>query len=112
MAFCNQFERDIHFAKHGHDFGAADASEYEQMADDFMYGPLGPDTHECTRPLGPTGVQDELRFDFGTHFEAVACIVPAFIRTFYTVRIMIIARHGGQLGYFAYECGRIAGVNL
>lgn len=112
MPFADGFERDLHFKKHGHKFGAADAVEYERMADHFMYGPLDPDARECTRPVGPTGVQDKVRFDFGTHYEAIACIVPSFLRTFFPVELRFILRRGGETGYFAYECGRMAGVNL
>jgi hypothetical protein len=108
MPFANTFERDLHFAKHGHKFGAADALEYERMADAFMFGLMGVDTQECIRPGGI----DRVRFDFSTHHEGVACIIPEFVRTFYPVRQLTIARHGGEEGYFAYECARISGMNL
>jgi hypothetical protein len=112
VPFANHFERDIHFTKHGHKFATVDATDYERMADVFMYGALGPDTHECMRPVGPTGVRDRVRFDFGTHYQAIACIVPAFLRSFYPVELRFIARRGGEAGYFAHECGRMVGVNL
>lgn len=112
MPFANNFERDLHFAKHGHKFGAASADEYERMADHFMYGPLDQDTRECTRPVGPKGKQDKLRFGFVTHYQAVACIMPAFVRTFHPVELRFIAKRGGEAGYFAYQCGRMAGVDL
>ena len=108
VPFANTFERDLHFAKHGHKFGAADALQYERMADVFMFGGIGVETHECIRPRNT----DRVRFDFGTHYEGVACIVPEFVRTFYPVRAATIARHGDEAGYFAYECGRVSGVNL
>jgi hypothetical protein len=74
---------------------------------------LGPDTRECKRPVSPkTGEQDRLRFDFGTHYQGIACIAPAFIRSFYPVELRFIMKRGGEAGYFAYECARIAGVNL
>jgi hypothetical protein len=108
MPFANIWERDTHFAKHGHEFGAADPSEYEQLADAFVDGPLASSTHECTRP----GVTDRLRFDFGNYYESVACIAPAFVKTFYIVRTKVVARHGGAAAYFAWDCGRVAGVDL
>lgn len=108
MPFANAYERDIHFVKHGHKFGASDALEYERMADEFMFGPLGAQTHECIRPEGI----DRIRFDFGTRYEGVACRAPEFLRTFYPVRTTTIARHGGEAAYFAYECSRRGGVNL
>ncbi len=103
MPFLSNFERDLHFTKHGHKFHAADASEYERMADEFIYGLLDFDTHECIRPSG----KDRVRFGFLTHYEGVACRIPEFIRTFYPVRVTTIARHGGDVGYFAYECSRM-----
>lgn len=108
MPFCNAWERDTHFVKHGHKFGAADASEYERMADEFMVGPLG-DARECSR-----ADHDRLRFGFVTHLECIARTAPApeCIRTFYPVGATAIARHGGEAGYFVFECNRQHGVNL
>lgn len=108
MPFRDQYERDIHFQKHGHEFGAADADEYERMAHQFMYGARGQNTRECTRPKSRRGEQDRVRFDFGTHFQAIACFIPAaFLRTFYVVKTTMIAHCGGEAQYFADECARI-----
>jgi hypothetical protein len=110
MPFANLFERDLHFTKHGHKFGASDASEYERMADAFMYGPLDDDSRECVRPDGV----DRVRFGFVTHYEGITCLIPApeVLRTFYPVKITTISRHGGEAAYFAFECGRRIGLNL
>lgn len=108
MPFANLWERDTHFAKHGHEFGAPDPARYEQMADTFMYGPIAATTHECTRPQGI----DRIRFDFSSYHEAVACIAPAFLRTFFIARNKTVTRHGGPAAYFAWDCGRVGGVNL
>jgi len=110
MPFVNLFERDLHFTKHGHKFGAADASAYERMADAFMYGPLDDETDECMRPEGI----DRVRFGFVTHYEAIARLVPApeTIRTFYPVKWKTIARRGGEAAYFVFECNRRGGVDL
>ena len=103
MPFANDMERELHFWKHGEEFGATDSLEYERLADAFMYGPLGVDTHQCFRPGGI----DRVRFDYGTHFEGVACTRPEAVRTFYTVGLGLIRRHGGEAGYFVHECNRV-----
>lgn len=107
MPFANVWERNIHFAKHGHEFAAGGPAEYEQLAEAFMYGPAAATTHECTRPRG----LDRIRFDFASYHEAVACVAPAFLRTFFVVRNRTVARHGGPTGYFAWDCGRVGGVD-
>lgn len=103
MPFSSQFERDIHFAKHGSEFGAVDALDYERMADAFMTGPIDSNTHECIRPQG----RDRLRFGFVTLWLGVACVAPVFIKTFHVVRLLAVASHGGSAGYFSWQCGRI-----
>lgn len=103
MPFANPAERDLHYAKHGHQFGAVDPLEYERLADDFLYGAMAVSTHECIRP----DRIDRVRFDYGTHFEGVACRQPDFIRTFFAVDLRRVRRRGGEAGYFAYECGRV-----
>ena len=102
VPFANTFERDLHFTKHGHKFGALDASDYERIADVFMFGVMGIATHECIRP----GNVDRVRFDFRTHYEGVACILPEFVRTFYRVERRFILKYGGEARYFAHECSR------
>lgn len=103
MPFENQTERAIHFKKHGHKFGAADETAYEQMADAFMFGAMSVDTRECLRPQ-----RDRLRFEaVRTHFGVAATEPRDFIRTFYPVNPDLIRRRGGNVGFFAYECGRV-----
>lgn len=41
-----------HFERHKHEFGAATADEYEQMADAFWLRPAFPPLFECTRRNG------------------------------------------------------------
>ena len=41
-----------HFLRHGHEFGADSAEEYEAMADKFWHRPVIPPLHECTRGNG------------------------------------------------------------
>lgn len=110
MPFCNALERDTHFVKHGSKFGAVDAAEYERMADMFVFGARAGDAQDCIRPYNG----DRVRFGFVTHFECVVrrVPVPECVRTFYPVKATLIARHGGEAGYFADECARVPGVNL
>lgn len=103
MPFANDLERDLHFAKHGHKFGAADALEYERMADAFMYGPMDIDAQECIRP----NRIDRIRFGFATHYQGIVCMIRNVLRTFYPVRAATIRRRSGEANYFAYECSRI-----
>jgi hypothetical protein len=103
MPFANDMERELHFWKHGEEFGAVDAMDYERMADGFLYDPLTGNVHECNRTNG----RDRVRFDFGTYIEGVACLRPDFIRTFFVVSLGLVNRHGGPTGYFAHECNRV-----
>ncbi len=109
VPFCDVWERDTHFVKHGQKFGAADAAEYERMADSFVFGATADDARDCIRPN-----VDRVRFGFVTHLEGIVRRVPEpeCVRTFYPVRGTTIANHGGEAGYFAYECARVPGVNL
>ena len=100
VPFANQYERESHFVRHGAEFGAANAIEYETIADAFMYGALEPDARQCVRPNGI----DTVRFNFVTHFQAIAH--PRALRTFYVVKASVIANHGNELGYHHYECNR------
>lgn len=102
MPFATPLHRDTHFVKHGHKFGAADALEYERMADSFLFGPSDADTKDCTRPSG----RDRFRFGFVTHYAGIAALVTNHVRSFYPVEDRVIARHGNENGYFAFECGR------
>ena len=103
MPFQDTLERDLHFAKHGHEFGAADAAEYERMADAFMFGPIAAEVRECIRQNG----MDRLRFGYSSHHFGVATTRPVSVRTFYIVRAINIASHGGTREYFQWQCGRI-----
>jgi len=103
MPFQDTLERDIHFAKHGSEFGAIDAVEYERMADTFMFSAMALEVHECIRPQG----QDRIRFGFITFRLGVACVAPQFIRTFHVVGLRTVRSHRDSVGYFAWQCGRI-----
>ncbi|SRR5258708_35406735 len=103
MPFANNFERALHFQKHGHEFGASTEIDYEQMADAFMFGILAPPAQECTRP----NRVDRLRFNNSNRNFGVAHVRPEFLRTFYRVSSIKIARHGGGAAFFGYECARM-----
>jgi pyocin large subunit-like protein len=96
--------RDTHFLKHGADFGASTAEEYEQMAEEFMFGERDKNTRECTRP----NHGQRIRFDFWSRrFGSAESAVSEHLRTFYRVRQAHIDYHGGENAYFGWECGRI-----
>jgi hypothetical protein len=102
MPFATQFERDIHFRKHGHKFGTASPDEYENMADAFMFCPMRLSMRECAR----ANTVDRLRFNIVNRHFGAANIAPEFLKTFYPVPLHTVAKHGGSINYFAYECGR------
>lgn len=96
-------KRDIHFQKHGQQFGAADAAAYEAMADAFMFGARDINTRECRRPnLGA-----RLRFSIWTRYFGAASVNPDFVKTFHIVNRAKVNNHGGENQYFGWECGRI-----
>lgn len=105
MPFCNTYERDIHFLRHGSEFSATNAEQYERMADAFAFGVMGNDTRECVR----RNMIDGIRFDFSSHDFSVCRLAPGApcIRTFYVVRNATVANHIDEAGYFAFECNRI-----
>lgn len=101
VPFANPYEKAIHFARHGSDFGAADEDDYERMGDAFMYGPRNADTRECSCP--PTGRRRK-RMDFVTvHFGAAAATGNVLV-TFYIPEPDNVRRHGGVAGLFRVYC--------
>ena len=65
------------------------------------------DARDCVRP----NYGHRVRFGFVSHLEGVARRIPApeCVRTFFPVKRTTIARHGGEAGYFRFECDRIPG---
>jgi hypothetical protein len=82
MPFANVLERDIHFKKYGHEFGATDELQYEEMADNFMVAPLTLTMRECTRPNGT----DRVRLNIANKHFGVGVVASPIVRTFYGVR--------------------------
>ena len=95
-------QRDIHFRRHGHEFGVGTAGDYEKLADAFMFGPMNANTHQCTRPNGE--LRD--RMDFRTVHFGVAVIARPELVTFYVPGPATVARHGGVAKLFADYCAR------
>ncbi len=103
MPFANARQRNIHFQKHGAEFGAATEADYEAMADLFMSGPMNANTKDCTRVACDDYVRmDLVKTDFG-----VTCISTAFLRTFYKPPAMKIWNRGGTKRFLAHECARV-----
>lgn len=117
--FVNERQRNRKFFKHGADFGASNAEEYERLADEFLGGPVADGVLECSRSEG-----DRLRYDPRTERYGVLGSDDV-IRTFFkpvpcssirdvTLRNIAIERgmcHGyaTNLLYFQSECRRIYG---
>jgi len=102
MPFANAFERDIHFKKHGSDFGAATEIQYEQMADAFMTAPLTLTMRQCVRPNGT----DRVRINIANKHFGVGAVASAIIQTYYIVPFHRYVRRNGIVGFFNYECAR------
>jgi hypothetical protein len=102
MPFANDYERDIHFKKHGSEFGAATEIQYEQMADAFMTGPMVLTMRECVRPNGT----DRLRINIANKHFGVAVVASAILKTYYIVPFHRSVRHQGIVGFYNFECAR------
>jgi filamentous hemagglutinin len=101
--FEDEASKADHFQRHGSDFGAKTADEYEKMARDFLNAPLDASVGnvlECVR----RGNGDTIRSD--TTSEAFAIMRrDGTIRTFYKPKV---AWHGycANLFYFQAECAK------
>ena len=102
VPFDSVMERDIHFRRHGHEFGIGTADEYERLADEFMFGAMNADTHECIQATKPR----RNRMDFATVHFGVASGNPESLITFYIPRPDTVVRHGGVAKLFADYCAR------
>jgi hypothetical protein len=69
-------ELATHFRKHGHKFGAATETDYERLADSFLFGAMDFDTQDCVRPQGI----DRVRFKGSNRYLGVATTGPIFVR--------------------------------
>jgi len=102
-----------HFQKHGEDFGASNANEYERMADEFL-GLEKPETvHECVRGSGSRLRYDPMTDAFGvidqtrviqTFFKPVPCSsLPGSVREAQRITGRC-HRYANNLVYFKAEC--------
>lgn len=102
VPFHSAMNRDIHFRRHGREFGATSPEEYESMADAFMFGPMDTDTHECVRP----NRRLRNRMNFVTIHFGVGKVRDGILCTFYIPKRDTIARHGGVAQLFSDYCAR------
>jgi hypothetical protein len=102
VPFASVMERDIHFKRHGDEFGLATPDEYEQLADAFMFGVMDSDTHERMRPNGR--LRNRMNF-LTLHFGVAVVVNPALV-TFYIPRPDTVTRHGGVAQLFDDYCSR------
>jgi len=115
--FVNHRQRNRKFSKHGAEFGASNAEEYERFADEFLSGSMASGVQECARKQG-----DKVRYD--PQSEAYGVLDSAgIIRTYYkpvpcsSIRDPLTRaaarqagmchRHATNLLYFQWECRRI-----
>jgi len=76
-SFADDAKLQDHWQRHGGDFGATDAAEYEQQANTFLNGPAGPNVLEKVRANG-----DVVRYDPTTEEFGIAR-ADGGIRTYY-----------------------------
>lgn len=102
VPFLSAWQRSLHFAKHGHEFGTKNEFDYEAMAEAFMGAAMHPNTHECYRT---TGMRDRCRIDANTrHFGIVFNVLT--VRTYYIVTAAKIIRYGSAAGYVLAQCAK------
>lgn len=92
----------MHFEKHGHEFGATSAVEYETMAEAFMVAPMTLTMRECIRPNGTHRLRLNI---FNKHF-GVGVVQSTIVMTFYIVPLHQLIRRGGPGAFFEHECAR------
>jgi len=103
VPFANAIQRQLHFVKHGHKFGAVDEFDYERMADTFMSMLMHPNMFECCRAVGTF---DRIRLDGLTRFFGVA-YNGTVLRTFHPRSAASIAAKGGPLGFVTFKCAEV-----
>jgi len=106
VPFGSVYQRDIHFQRHGAEFGAATQAEYEAMADLFTSGPMNADSRDCTRHR-LDGDEDYVRMDLRRTDFGVNCANRGFLRTFYRPDPGNIRVRGGCSGFLVYQCARV-----
>jgi hypothetical protein len=102
MPFANDEERDLHYKRHGHEFGAANALQYEGMADAFLSGPLTITMRECIRPNGT----DRVRINIANKHFGVGVVHSQIVQTFFIVPLHKVIRRGNIVEFYNFECQR------
>jgi hypothetical protein len=117
--FVNDRQRNRKFSKHGTEFGASNAEEYERFADEFLGGSAPSGIQECARTGGDRLRYDPLTEAFGvvdstgiirSYYRPVPCasIRDPLVRA--TVRLAgMCHRYANNLLYFQEQCGRLYG---
>jgi len=98
VPFKHRYELERHFARHGQEFNATTAEEYEELADEFMTGALRDGAEECVRNNG-----DLVRFDSRTSEFGIRG-VAGYIRTFMIVVPLPSSRQTARQ-YYLSVCG-------
>jgi len=103
----------LHFRKHGGDFGASNAINYEQMADSFLGGNRQEGVHECVRLCGARLRYDPSSEEYGvldaqatirTYFKPVPCSQVPFHEREATRQSGRCHIYASNLIYFKLEC--------
>jgi pyocin large subunit-like protein len=98
--FATRDDLDEHFQKHGREFAAATAAEYEVLADQFLGGPPCATCVQCRRRRG-----DTVRYDWGLSQNVGILSPTGHILTFFKVQVR--TRRGRVetgLDYFTRKC--------
>jgi len=81
--FVNARQLNRHFSEHGADFGASNARDYKDLADQFLGSTLSAGVHECKRKRGDTMRYDPQTQEYGvldrggiirTYYKPVPCV--------------------------------------
>lgn len=103
----------LHFRKHGDDFRASNANEYEQMADDFLGGDKQEGVHECVRRCGARLRYDPSSEAYGvldgqaiirTYFKPIPCSQVPFHEREATLQAGRCHTCTNNFHYFKSEC--------
>ena len=98
MPFANSAERADHFHKHGADFGAKNARDYEAKADAFPLGSKSSTVLDYTRSQG-----DLVRFDPATD-EFGVLSASGEVRTYFRPVPGVTHKRSTNLEYFNVSC--------
>jgi pyocin large subunit-like protein len=113
--FVNTRQLHLHYAEHGGEFGAADASQYEALADSLWNEPRPSHIEECQRNQGDIVRFDKMTQAYGvidknrrlrTFFKPIPC---SSIATTQRAAMRQRGRCHGEVSnllYFERECKR------